>query len=82
MEKDATPTLGPDIQIQQVEQAINYWRGQAGGGDGVTITREVSVLADCYGMMIYSVAKTVPISALAPAQREALERAWQALAQG
>lgn len=68
-----------DVLIQQVEEAINYWRAQANGTDGISISREVSALADCYGMMIYADARTVPIAVLTPAQLRALALASAAL---
>lgn len=67
-----TGTPNHDVLIQQVEEAINYWRAQANGTDGISISQEVSILADCYGMMIYADARTVPSAALTPAQRRAL----------
>ncbi|ANY18515.1 DUF3717 domain-containing protein [Bordetella pseudohinzii] len=75
-----TGTPCPHVLIQQIETAINYWRAQANGTDGISISREVSVLADCYGMMIYAGVSTVPVTALAPAQLRALKLASSALA--
>ena len=75
-----TGATNHDVLIQQVEEAINYWRAQANGTDGISISREASVLADCYGMMIYMDARTVPSAALAPAQLRALALASAALA--
>lgn len=80
MKMIVTEFLGAEVQIQHVEHAINYWRARAGVGDGVSIAREVSVLADCYGLMIYTDVQTLPVEALAPAQRHALEQALRVIA--
>ena len=42
------------IHITDIESAINYWRGQGGAPDGLSLRPELKALAEVYGAMALS----------------------------
>ncbi|GJJ30462.1 hypothetical protein ECGR_2525 [Escherichia coli] len=40
--------------IEQIERAVNYWRGVEGPHDGVSLGETASRLANVYGNMIFT----------------------------
>ena len=41
------------IHITDIEAAINYWRDKNPSPDGITLTPELRVLAEVYGLLVY-----------------------------
>lgn len=68
------------IHINHIEAAINFWSNRAPGADAISISKPVSLLADCYGEMIYRRMNEVSMSSLSPEQIEVFKEAAVALA--
>src|SRR5260370_9761427 len=61
--------------INQIEDAINYWREHQASGEDAALCPRARVLADVYGLMIYHRMETVLANALSPEQNESLNLA-------
>lgn len=62
------------VTIAQLECAINHWRERrpAADEDKPVLCAEARVLADIYGLLIYSGAPSIEYSTLNAVQRDAL----------
>lgn len=69
------------LTIDQIEDAINYWRNVKPSPDGIVLPTEVRVLADVYGEMIYFRAPTVEFSTFDEKQKTAMNAALEAFGQ-
>lgn len=65
--------------INQIENAINYWREHQASGDDAALCPSARALADVYGLMIYQQAETVVASTLTSEQNEAMNLALNQL---
>lgn len=50
--------------IQQIEQALNYWRDAEGPHDGVSLGKQASKLAAVYGSMIIEHSDNIVVAAM------------------
>ena len=63
------------VTIQELEAAINYWRGQSPSeGDELRLCPEASALAKPYALMIVQGAQRVPVDVLDELARSAIEQ--------
>lgn len=63
-----------DLSVQELEAAINYWRGQRPArGNEFALSPEVKVLARVYGLMIFRGAHTLSLDSLEPGARQLLQ---------
>jgi len=63
------------VTIQELEAAINYWRGQSPSeGDELRLCPEASALAKPYALMIVQGAQRVPVDVLDEFARLAIQR--------
>jgi hypothetical protein len=63
-----------EITLQELEQAINYWRSlRPARGEERALSPEVNTLATVYAMMIFHQARTVPLDTLDPTARKLLD---------
>jgi hypothetical protein len=61
------------VTIQELEAAINYWRGQSPSeGDELCLCPEASALAKPYALMIVQGAQRVPVDVLDNLARSAI----------
>ena len=66
-----------DITLNELEQAINYWRGlRPSTGEERALSAEVNALAKQYALMIFNRLTALPISTLDPVCH-ALVLGWQ-----
>lgn len=66
-----------EITLQDLEQAINYWRAlRPSVGEECALSVEVNVLATLYGLMIFHRANKVAWDRLDPATQQLLE-SWR-----
>lgn len=77
---DVSTRLPPDVvSIAEIEGAINVWRNRSpapiGPDELLVLCPEARVLADVYGVMIVTRAKSVPRSSLTERQAAAIARA-------
>ncbi|RQS11594.1 DUF3717 domain-containing protein [Burkholderia sp. Bp8998] len=77
---DVSTRLPPDVvSIAEIEGAINVWRNRSPApispDELLVLCPEARVLADVYGVMIATRAKSVPRSSLTEKQAAALARA-------
>jgi hypothetical protein len=62
------------VTIQELEAAINYWRGQSPSeGDELRLCPEASALAKPYALMIVQGAQRVPVDVLDELARSAIQ---------
>ena len=67
-----------ELGVQELEAAINYWRGQRGArANGLTLAPEVSILATVYALMIYRRQTTIDTDILDANARQLLQQ-WRA----
>jgi hypothetical protein len=60
------------LTIQQLEQAINFWRQQhPATGEEQALSPEAAALATPYAIMIYAHRQSIPLDLLEPAARAA-----------
>jgi len=60
--------------IQEIEAAINFWRGRSPAfGEELRLRPEVTTLAKPYALMIVQGAKRIPIDVLDEAARVAMQ---------
>ena len=65
------------ISLQELEEAINYWRGlRPSLGAERALSPEVNSLATVYAMMIFNHQETTSIDALKPACQQLIEH-WR-----
>jgi hypothetical protein len=63
------------VTIQELEAAINYWRGQSPSeGDELRLCPEASALAKPYALMIVQGAQRVPVDVLDDSARIAIQK--------
>ena len=63
------------VTIQELEAAINYWRGQSPSeGDELRLCPEASALAKPYALMIVQGAQRVPMDVLDDMARSAIQQ--------
>ena len=63
------------VTIQELEAAINYWRGQSPSeGDELRLCPEASALAKPYALMIVQGAQRVPVDVLDDFARIAIQK--------
>lgn len=63
------------VTIQELEAAINYWRGQSPSeGDELRLCPEASALAKPYALMIVQGAQRVPVDVLDDMARSAIQQ--------
>jgi Protein of unknown function (DUF3717) len=63
------------VTIQELEAAINYWRGQSPSeGDELRLCPEASALAKPYALMIVQGAQRVPVDVLDEMARSAIQQ--------
>ena len=63
------------VTIQELEAAINYWRGQSPAiGDELSLCAQASALAKPYALMIVQGSQRMPIDVLDQAAREAIQQ--------
>lgn len=63
------------VTIQELEAAINYWRGQSPSeGDELRLCAEASALAKPYALMIVQGSQRVPVDVLDELAREAVQK--------
>jgi len=77
---DVSPRFPPDVvSIAEIEVAINVWRNRSpapiGPDELLVLCPEARVLADVYGVMIVTRAKSGPRSSLTETQAAALTQA-------
>jgi hypothetical protein len=66
-----------DITLNELEQAINYWRTvKPSTGEERALSPEVNALANVYAAMIFNRLKTTPVDAL-QAQCQQLITTWR-----
>ncbi len=66
-----------DLTVNELEQAINYWRRQRPStGDERALSAEVNVLANIYALMIFERVRARPLDTLDPAARDLID-AWR-----
>lgn len=66
-----------EITLNELEQAINYWRLQRPAtGEECALSPEVNSLAGVYALMIFNRSAAQPLAAL-PATAQQLLAAWQ-----
>jgi hypothetical protein len=66
--------MKPDLTLQELEQAINYWRElRPSLGEERALSPEVDVLASVYAVMIFNRAKSIPIEKLDAASAQLLD---------
>jgi hypothetical protein len=71
-----------DITLNQLEQAINYWRAlRPSTGEERALSPEVNALANVYAMMIFQRHKSVPIASLDADCQQLIARWQEAVAQ-
>jgi Protein of unknown function (DUF3717) len=62
------------LTIQELEAAINYWRGQSPSeGDELRLCPEAAALAKPYALMIVQGAQRVPVDVLDDLARSAIQ---------
>ena len=62
-----------DITLNELEQAINYWRSlRPSTGEERALSAEVNALANVYAMMIFNRIKAAPLASLTPACRDSI----------
>jgi len=63
------------VSIQELEAAINYWRGQSPAeGEELRLCPEASALAKPYALMIVQGAQRVPVDVLDELARTAIQK--------
>ena len=63
------------VTIQELEAAINYWRGQSPAeGEELRLCPEASALAKPYALMIVQGAQRVPVDVLDELARTAIQK--------
>jgi len=63
------------VTIQELEAAINYWRGQSPSeGDELRLCPEASALVKPYALMIVQGAQRVPVDVLDDMARSAIQK--------
>ena len=63
------------VSIQELEAAINYWRGQSPAeGEELRLCPEASALAKPYALMIVQGAQRVPMDVLDDLARTAIQK--------
>jgi hypothetical protein len=63
------------VSIQELEAAINYWRGQSPAeGEELRLCPEASALAKPYALMIVQGAQRVPVDVLDDLARTAIQK--------
>lgn len=63
------------VSIQELEAAINYWRGQSPArGEELRLCPEASALAKPYALMIVQGAQRVPLDVLDELARTAIQK--------
>ncbi len=63
------------VSIQELEAAINYWRGQSPAeGEELRLCPEASALAKPYALMIVQGAQRVPVYVLDELARTAIQK--------
>lgn len=63
------------VTIQELEAAINYWRGQSPSeGDELRLCPEAAALAKPYALMIVQGAQRVPVDVLDDFARIAIQK--------
>lgn len=67
------------VHINSIEAAIAFWLNRAPGDDGISISKPVSILADCYGLMIYHKKTEISMNDLTAKQHEVFTEAAAAL---
>lgn len=66
-----------DITLQELEQAINYWRAlRPSHGDECALSPEVNALATVYATMIFNHAQSVSLDSLEQPVQQLLD-AWR-----
>lgn len=66
-----------DITLQELEQAINYWRTlRPSHGEERALSPEVNALATVYAMMIFNQKMAVPLESLDPTVQQLLD-SWR-----
>lgn len=66
-----------DISLQELEQAINYWRAlRPSRGEECALSPEVNTLATVYAKMIFTHAHRIPFAALDQPVQQLLD-AWR-----
>jgi hypothetical protein len=62
------------ISIQEIESAINYWRGKSpSSGESLVLCNEASCLAKPYAMMIIQSSQRIPLEGLSEHERLAFQ---------
>ena len=63
------------VSIQELEAAINYWRGQSPAqGEELRLCPEATALAKPYALMIVQGAQRVPVDVLDELARTAIQK--------
>ena len=66
------------VSIQDLEAAINYWRGQSPAvGDELRLCPEAAALAKPYALMIVQGAQRVPMDVLDGTARVAIQKFFE-----
>ena len=69
--------MAMELALAELEQAINYWRAlRPSQGEERSLSPEVDILAEVYAMMIFTRAKSIPVSSLSPAAQQLID-AWR-----
>lgn len=61
------------LSISEIEQAINYWRGQFPAGSDCAVCVEVSDLAEAYAMLIFNGESSMSEETMTAGQRDAYQ---------